>query len=435
MTTALIAKPGDIVVSLSSILAELKDKLTGAEVDALVEAILGRRRFQVAPGDLITAELINQILGDIGDLNIRVAKLEGGGGGSTVAKLRIVRVEGPTPLRIGSRVTVVGENFSVPATRNGVALESVEVTSLDTGVSTATQLVFDLPDPGLAGTGRTVTLRITNADDRSDSISFRLEPRSVVPSGTLSVRYVNPPAGGTLQPGTYDFGFTLAADVDQSSKVQLSAKLAGAAGWATSLHARDGRAITAPIDLRHESGAHFDVPFTVRVTVPAGGSASANIDVGAVEISPGTRVTPAPDLRLPLARMQSIPVPEDRVAADLLATSSNVVIDGGAAVFGSGARGRLDFSFAFRNLAVGAAATTRFDYSFSLAAGSGVAWTPGMPSTVSDTIAGDQGTGESSIRITPPSSAASTQLLVRVTAQPAGRPAVDVTYVVSLRVN
>ena len=433
MATLTTAKPGDIVVSLSSIVDQLKGKLTSTEVDALVEAILGRRKSAVFPGDLITASLMNQILADISDLEIRVAKLEVGNG-STIAKLRIVRIEGPTPLRIGSRATLVGEGFSVPATRNGVSLDTAAVTGFDAGVSTATHLVFDLPDPGLSGQGRQVTLRVTNAEDQSDSISFRLEPKSVIPKGTLGVRYVNPPAGGTLEAGTYDFGFTLSADIDQSAKVELSAKLGGAAGWAATIHKADGTEITAPIDIRRDSGTHFDVPFIVRVTVPSGGSSSAPVDIGATEVTAGTGVTPAPDLRLALVRTQGIPVPEARVGVNLLATSSNVQIEGGTAVFSPGVRGRLDFSFAFRYLQVGATGTTQFNYAFSLASGSGVAWTPGTPSTVSEVVTGNQGTGECSIRITPPATSSSTQLLVSVTAQPANNAAVDVTYVIPLRV-
>lgn len=78
---ASVINPGNIVVPLSAVLDQLRGKLTSVEVDALLAAVVGRRQAQVGPGDLITADLVNQILLDLQNLNLRVAALSGGAGG------------------------------------------------------------------------------------------------------------------------------------------------------------------------------------------------------------------------------------------------------------------------------------------------------------------------------------------------------------------
>jgi hypothetical protein len=75
--------PGNVVVPLSSIIDRLRGKLSSADIDNLLAALLANRKSQVLPGDLITADLINQILQDIQDLNTQVAQLAGGTTSST----------------------------------------------------------------------------------------------------------------------------------------------------------------------------------------------------------------------------------------------------------------------------------------------------------------------------------------------------------------
>jgi hypothetical protein len=70
--------PGNVVVPLSSIIDQLRGKLSSADIDNLLAAVIANRKSQVLPGDLITADLVNQILQDIQDLNTQVAQLAGG---------------------------------------------------------------------------------------------------------------------------------------------------------------------------------------------------------------------------------------------------------------------------------------------------------------------------------------------------------------------
>src|SRR4051812_48615453 len=68
--------PGTIAVPMSSILDALEGVLTEAERIALFEQLVGLRPSGVAPGDLITAELFNQMQSDINDLVRRVTLIE-----------------------------------------------------------------------------------------------------------------------------------------------------------------------------------------------------------------------------------------------------------------------------------------------------------------------------------------------------------------------
>src|SRR5437588_12935874 len=76
-STTTSANPGNIVVPLSAIIDQLQGKLSSADINALLYAIVAKKKNEVRPGDLISAELMNQILHDLGDLELRVSQLEG----------------------------------------------------------------------------------------------------------------------------------------------------------------------------------------------------------------------------------------------------------------------------------------------------------------------------------------------------------------------
>jgi hypothetical protein len=79
---------GDYVISVSEIFDKLQSKVDANTLEQLLRDIISERRPQVRPGELITAELINQILAELESLEGRVLKLEtavptGGTGGGT----------------------------------------------------------------------------------------------------------------------------------------------------------------------------------------------------------------------------------------------------------------------------------------------------------------------------------------------------------------
>ena len=56
---------GDLVISVSEIFDRLQSKVDPNTLEQLLRDIVSGRRKQVRPGELITAELINQILAEL----------------------------------------------------------------------------------------------------------------------------------------------------------------------------------------------------------------------------------------------------------------------------------------------------------------------------------------------------------------------------------
>lgn len=79
-----LVKPGEMVVSLTDILDKLGDKITPAEREQLLIAMLSPRREKVQPGDLISSDLLNVILADIADIKVQLAVLQKSSGGGVV---------------------------------------------------------------------------------------------------------------------------------------------------------------------------------------------------------------------------------------------------------------------------------------------------------------------------------------------------------------
>jgi hypothetical protein len=386
---------------------------------------------QVQPGDIISSDLFNRVLAELADLDSRVTNLESAG--SPPATVRIFSLSGPSPIRVGSRVTALGENFSRPGGANTILVDSARVTSIAEGASDDTHLVFDVPDPSLGGSGRDVVLWVTNAQGQTGNFSFHLEPPSAVPTGALALKYTDPPIGsGTstnLVAGPYEFGFTLDATVSQNITVQLRADLGGVAGWSADLLADDGTAITGPVPVARTPGT---LKFKVRVTVPGTGASTAALQVTAQEMTAGTQVPLGSAPTLSLTRGSAIPQPESRVIARL-ENSVSVTVSGGQVSFTRGTRGRLDFGIGI-NLGAGFTGTTAFAWSLGLETATNTGWTTEPPTTSGTNLNGATGNVTSSIAMTPGTTAGATRLLLRITASPAAQGPIDVTYSMPLRV-
>lgn len=431
LSNAILATPSTLVVPLSAIIDRLQGKLSAADLNALLLSVTGTVKSQVQPGDLISAELMNEVLAAISDLQLRVGHLESIG--TTAQTLRILRIDGALPIRVGNRVTAVGEDFSVPASRNSVSVNATSVTPVD-NASTTTALVFDMPDPGIGQGGRQVTLHLTNAIGQTASFNFQLEPALSAPRGDLSVSYITAPTGGaTLSEGSYDFVYRLIANVDQNASVLISAT-ASSTGWATSLIDPLGVTdFTRPITLPRSQGTHFERDFVLRVVAPSAGASA--FAVTAREISGGSGVQPAPIQVLSLAIGQRIPGPESRLAVSFLSTSSNVDFDGGTAVFRRATLGRVDLDLEFSGLGTAAGASTVFTPTFSLQSRDTNAWQLGLQTGTQVSISGPAGNAATGLRITPPNAASTADLQLTVAGQPTGGAALGVTYRIPLRTN
>jgi hypothetical protein len=185
-TTA--ANPGNVVVPLSTILDQLQGKLTGSEIDALLLAVLGGRRQQVNPGDLITADLFNQILRDISDLSVRVAQLEGSTGGPAILS-RLPAGD----VRVHDRLTLLGTGFDPDRTLNTVRMGSVSITSFFED-SSDTQLAFQVPDL-FTGLPRLVDVSMVTGGRTSNTVQVRVQPRTETQGGNVVILPRTEPLG------------------------------------------------------------------------------------------------------------------------------------------------------------------------------------------------------------------------------------------------
>ncbi|MCK9688550.1 hypothetical protein [Scleromatobacter humisilvae] len=423
---------GNIVVPLQAILDQLQGKLSTADLNSLTTTLIGARSPTVRPGDLITADFMNSILTEIAQIEVRLTNLEAGSSTTVPTQVTLIRIDGTPPFRVGDRVTAVGSGFSTPGSRNGVKIDAVSVQPVD-GVSTATALVFDLPDPGLNGIARTVTLSVSNVDGSSASLSFVLQPPSVVPSGQLSLQYLTPPGGAALTAGKYRFTFKMSADVTQSAAVQIGAQSSAADWTATLIDPTSGGPLANPVKLDRANGTHFETTFLVELTVPAAGSGASNLTLSAVETTPGTKVNPAPTLPYSLTFGGPIPEPENRVALTLLGGGANVTLDGGTEVLKVGQAGLLNFRVDISNLNVAAGTFTNMALNASLSGGDAASWTADPLTQSGVLVNGPSGFTTTGLTVHPPSTASSTGLLFTITGAPAGQPAVNASFLVPLR--
>lgn len=112
----------------------------------------------VQPGDLIMANLMNQVLAKLKSLEDRVAALETAGSDAVV----IHQVLPPGSVRIGQELRVLGRNFGVLTGSAVVFIDDVPVTAYKAGSNNET-LIFNIPDvPNVPLGGRSAVLTVGN---------------------------------------------------------------------------------------------------------------------------------------------------------------------------------------------------------------------------------------------------------------------------------
>lgn len=227
-----VANPGNLVVPLSTIIDQLRGKLTAAEIEALLLAIVGGRRQQVQPGDLITADLFNQILADIADLNLRVAALQAAQPGQGQGVL-IFSPTVSTVLRVGDPLVIQGQNLlssSIVLIEN-TSVAGVAGSSNNTRLTVARIPPIDVPG-GLPAAGRQVRLTVSNTAGQAEA-AFVLRPAELSrPIGSIIVAQSSGPTQGTtFEAGrSYTYGFLITADTRPDTTFQVTTST-GAPGW------------------------------------------------------------------------------------------------------------------------------------------------------------------------------------------------------------
>jgi len=301
----------------------------------------------VKPGDLITSRLWGELVAKCLELEQRIANLENG----TTNGLVITGLDPSGQVRIGDELRVLGRNFSTPAQNNVVRINGsrVEVFKFS---SSATQLVFDIPQVPIPSSGSSV-LEVQNAAGETASRPLDLAPALAIPQGRIEVMYLQAPIlpvdDPNLEAGRdYVFLFEMTARVDLRATYRLTPQIS-ASGWQAALLENDSdlvrasNTVTLPGTSGSSSAASHQV--RVRVRIAEGASSSANLTLGVVEITSGTRVTPG-NASINLQLDSPPPVPDDRVRISLSSTPNADVI-GSRVVFQRNEPGGIRFNLLF----------------------------------------------------------------------------------------
>jgi hypothetical protein len=292
------ATPGNIVVPLSAIIDQLKGKLSNGEIDALLYAIISKRKTEVRPGDLITADLMNQILNDLADLQVRVAQLEGSAAASGVLKIAKIL---PAVLRMGDELKVFGSGLA-PAQLKSLSIEgnSVPLSALKTG-SNAALLIFDVPPIlGIPDAGKNVVLAVENTAGASDFGTFYVLPGIATNlEASFNVqRTTVAPGGNTTANTNYDYTFSIEAFTSRDETYTLEPKLAGAANdWSVAVKSGSNELFipksqptpsTTPVVLAVRTGASGSgqLSLGLRAKNFAGVTGSSMVETVAIGVAP-----------------------------------------------------------------------------------------------------------------------------------------------------
>jgi len=288
---------------------------------------------KVKAGDLITANFMNTLLSQLENLESRVTALEADGS-QPAQTVKITGFEfSQNPLRVGHRLEVKGQNFSVPAELNQVFMNNVKVTSfaIDSGED---QLVFNVPEiPGLAESGTNVTVQVTNPKG-SDSDTVKVSPKLIIPQGNIQVTYANGPVMLVGNPNiesnkAYIFTFEVKAIASQQGTYALAAK-ANLQGWTAELLEDNGDTVRQSniIALPGIPGAGVTKSIRVRVKVPASQAPGVNctVHLDVIETTPNTGVTPGNQF-IEVIVGQPPPTPEKRVRIMLESAQDAARID------------------------------------------------------------------------------------------------------------
>jgi hypothetical protein len=266
------ANPGDVVVPLADVLELLQSALNSAELQQLSIDLIARRTTFVQAGDVITAELMNQVLADIGNLQARVAELENGIPSQESPKILFVTPNDGAP--IGSELQVVGTNLSL-STLSSVLLGNTPINNILS--HSEKLLVFEVPPiPNIPTQGAYVNLVVTNQFG-NDSISVKIL-RSETPTLTADVEIFIPifPSEVIEAGSTHDFEFRIVASANLTEQYTVTTRIDGATGWS---HTFANGQTSQTITIDQTQTTTTERVFDTLVTAGSTGSASVWLNI------------------------------------------------------------------------------------------------------------------------------------------------------------
>jgi hypothetical protein len=212
-----VTDPNTISVPMSTIVDALKGVLQGVLSEDQQTALfdqLGLSPGLVAPGDLITAELFNQMLGDINDLSIRLSALEGAAGAPIIDLLSPAKT-----VAVNTILKVTGRNFNPEPRFNVVKIGAVEITQFRAD-STAGELIFMVPDM-FVGLPADLPVRVRNGERISNAMSIKVVEPDETQKGAYVLQNTASPIGQIAAEAVLNFSWNVQAMTSFPDKVAL----------------------------------------------------------------------------------------------------------------------------------------------------------------------------------------------------------------------
>ena len=320
MATTTPANAGTISVPMSSVLDALKDKLSEAERTALFEQLIGFRATRVAPGDLITSTLFNQILSDIDALAIRISELEAGT--DTRPKKPVITQIFPQLVRTGQEITVIGENLQ-PGLLNRIEVEEtpIPLDRIKPG-SGPTRLVLNAPAIiGLPASGSTVIIAISNPAGTGQGSYIQLPAISAQLQATFSANLKSVAPVEEIKPDkAYTYTFELNIRSSHEERFMLVAQIDP--GWKAVIEGSNEFEVPSVA-----TSDEFKTTKVITVTTGTGGSATLNLKLKAMNF-PSFSASAQPQTVITIAADQDIPTDEIKfVEMRVLGTTNRIFQD------------------------------------------------------------------------------------------------------------
>lgn len=266
------AHPGDLVVPLSDMLDLLSSRLDASELEALSAELILRRTAEVRAGDLITAELMNQILADVANLQARLMLLETGI--PAEGRPQIVLVNPNNGVMIGAQLQVSGFNLA-PDQLTLVRMGGRAVTVFSSA-SHSKLLAFTVPPIlGIPAEGAEVNLEITNAFGSDDIMVRVLRSQATELSVAITMSFIEIPTGALEANTDYNITVRISALTSLAAQYILMPTIDNP-DWSTRLENNSNR-ITIPASQPEP----FQIDIEVIVTTGATGSANFSLRIEA----------------------------------------------------------------------------------------------------------------------------------------------------------
>ena len=251
--------------------------LTDAERLSFTTRLASINSSAVAPGDLITADLFNDLRADINALAMRLALLEGMGAAPVLSRVE----PGGVDLPVGSLLTLVGSGLRPDFADTQVLMDNVVV--LDNASMNAfniesddNRLIFPVPNR-FTGLPRPVSVRVRSAGATSNALTIRLAPEAIIQSGNVFVLAPGDALGTILVGNTYTLRWKVISRTRLPATYSFTTSVTEVVGASETLW-RNGISLseTGPVELQ----PFVERVVTMSVKVPAGAT-SANISMRA----------------------------------------------------------------------------------------------------------------------------------------------------------